>query len=180
MTSYLFRSPISVFASFFEIRLNISSPILISCANFGEVYDVEIGENGLIYITSEDQYIRCIDTEGEVQWEYSIPIREHYSLKSGPNGSVFIVADHRLNCIGSDGKLLWAQGIDISVDDLVFDSSGLIFMRYSDSSIICLHPNGTRRWRWDIETERTSYEEEWSGTNHESNKGRLNFLDYKN
>ncbi|MGA1822896.1 MAG: PQQ-binding-like beta-propeller repeat protein [Thermoplasmatota archaeon] len=128
----------------------------------GEVYDVKVGVDGLLYVTSEDQYLRCIDSDGSVQWEYEIYVREHDPIEIGPDGCIYITDHYLLKCIGPDGMLRWEREVDYFYD-ITFASDGSIIIYKDDTAIECLFPNGSRKWIWEVASERRYNEDEWWG-----------------
>jgi len=122
-----------------------------------------IGEDGTVYITSNDRYLYALDPDdGSVIWKYRTG-----SGLSGPSigadGTIYVSShDHYLHAVNPDGALQWKTEIGTgSSDTPAIGDDGTIYI--GELYFYAVNPDGTIKWiyegwdQYDYEVTSSAY-----------------------
>jgi len=133
-----------------------------------------IDKDGNIYVTSRDQYIFALDSQGSIKWKFQINLTpDHWgSALIGPDGTIYINASPPdenfyevdetiyirdnppkggLYALNPDGTLKWHYTVDFRMfNSPTMDKDGNIYIAvltdYYKNNLIALNPDGTVKW----------------------------------
>jgi PKD repeat protein len=127
---------------------------------FGDVWDLAIGVDGIIYIitTRSDHTLQAINTQGEMIWSLSmgwlsaIPMR----VSIAPDGTIYGVEFlmdsniYRLYAITPEGIIKWTREAPASLDyrtKIAIDSDGTIYIG-GYARLYAVYPDGSEKWTY--------------------------------
>ncbi|HEC66476.1 MAG TPA: hypothetical protein ENI23_14410 [bacterium] len=133
-----------------------------------------IDKDGNIYVTSRDQYIFALNSEGEIKWKFQINLTpDHWgSALIGDDGTIYINASPPdenfypvdetiyirdnppkggLYALNPDGTLKWHYTVDFRMfNSPTMDKEGTIYIAvltdYYENKLIAFNPDGTVKW----------------------------------
>jgi len=104
--------------------------------------------DGKIYFGSEDNYLYCLDTNGDLLWKYETG---NY-VDSSPavvNGKVYFGSrDSYLYCLDTYGNLLWRYETANYVDSSPAVVNGKVYFGSNDGYLYCLDTHGKLLWKY--------------------------------
>ncbi len=106
-----------------------------------------IGEDGTVYITSNDQYLYALDPDdGSVIWKYRTGAG---GPSIGDDGTIYVPShDHYLYAVNPDGTLQWKTEIGTgSSDTPAIGEDGTIYI--GELYFYAVNPNGTIKWIYE-------------------------------
>lgn len=116
-----------------------------------------IGENGTIYVGSEDTYLYAINPNGTEKWNFSTGGHIYSSPAVESDGTIYIGSkDHHLYAIRPDGTHKWnySVGDEIDYSSPAIGEDGTIYigsMNTTQDNLFAIYPNGTKRWSYQTE-----------------------------
>jgi outer membrane protein assembly factor BamB len=125
-----------------------------------------IGSNGDIYVgsirTGSGGLLNCVNTDGEILWQFEMGLIEYSSPAVDTHGRVFICANEPvgpdnkgvLKALSSDGRLLWNYEADdityaspvIANNEDIFEGEDQAIYLATYSSLIAVTYNGKFKW----------------------------------
>lgn len=120
-----------------------------------------IGDDGTIYIGSDDRHLYAIKSDGTLKWKYETGDKITASPAIGSDGTIYVGShDRQLYALYPDGTLRWAYPtISILSSSPAIASDGTIYVGGTDhdayiycggsvrfSTLYAVKPDGTLKW----------------------------------
>jgi outer membrane protein assembly factor BamB len=84
---------------------------------------------------------------GAARWSALLAWEPSQEPLCGPDGRIYFVSSHALNCLDTEGRTLWQNpGEGYIWSDLHFGPQGLVYVK-SQGRLHCLRPDGSEAWR---------------------------------
>ncbi|HUU30388.1 MAG TPA: PQQ-binding-like beta-propeller repeat protein [archaeon] len=109
-----------------------------------------LGNDGTIYIGSDDNKLYALNEDGTLKWSYQTGGAVGSSAAIGHDGTIYIgSADHYLYALNPEGTLKWRFKTGLYVwSSPAIGRDGTIYMGSSDSYFYALNPDGTLKWKY--------------------------------
>jgi len=114
-----------------------------------------IGNDGTIYIGSDDTYLYAMNPDGTLKWRFKTGSYIKAPPSIADDGTIYIGSwDDYLYAIYPDGTEKWRHGIGsgTSVNPSIA-SDGTIYSE-SSNKLFAVYPDGTRKWTFDLGPDR--------------------------
>ncbi len=125
-----------------------SSPLRVGLSSLSG--SVLIGDNGLIYFTSDAGYVYCADAAtGSLKWSVYAGGQLRYGLAASPDGSVLYApsSDGYVYAVNTNGTLKWKSKNAVSPSNApAVGDDGTIYVGGTDRNLYALKPDGTQKW----------------------------------
>lgn len=113
-----------------------------------------IGEDGTVYIGSEDQNLYAISPDGTLRWKFPTGDRVISSPAIAQDGTIYIGSeDFNLYAINPNGTLKWKFATSGRVQSSPSIGPDGIYVGSNDGFLYAIKLDGTLRWKehnWDI------------------------------
>ena len=130
-------------------------PTARSAGIFGPAADIEpapaIGDDGTIYVGSDDHKLYAIGPDGVLRWAFTTGADVRSSVAIG-NGIIYVGSfDAQLYAVHLDGTLAWSfRAGDRIVSSPLVDAAGAVLFGSQDDRLYCLEPDGHLRWSVEL------------------------------
>jgi outer membrane protein assembly factor BamB len=116
--------------------------------------DPAIGEDGTIYIGSNDNYLYALNPDGTLKWKFKTGKAVGGSASIADDGTVYAHGtwDYLYALYPNNGTVKWKYTILCNSNPSI-DSDGIIYTG-GNGKICAIYPNGTRKWTFDLGNER--------------------------
>ncbi len=111
-----------------------------------------IGEDGTIYVGSQDTNLYAVNPNGTKKWNFTTNGHVYSSPSVGSDGMVYVGSkDHRLYAIYPNGSQKWniSTGDEISYSSPSIGVDGTIYIgsvNTTKQNFFAINPNGTKKW----------------------------------
>lgn len=117
-----------------------------------------IGDDGTVYVGSEDSCLYAINPDGSLKWRYRTDDLVSSSPSIGDDGTVYVASGKReqpgyLYAVNPDGTPRWrydTNGRVYSAPSIGADGTIYIGTAYPDTSLLAINPDGTLKWRYEV------------------------------
>jgi outer membrane protein assembly factor BamB len=109
-----------------------------------------IGDDGTIYIGSDDHYVYALNPDGTLKWRYATGDRVFSSPAIGADGTIYVGSmDDYIYALNPDGTLNWRYATGGNVwSSPAIGADGTIYVGSYDNYVYALNPDGTLNWRY--------------------------------
>ena len=107
-----------------------------------------IGNDGTVYVGSNDNKLYAINPDGTKKWEFTAGNSITSSPAIGSDGTIYVGSiDSKLYAIDSNGKKKWeyATGSTISSSPAI-GTDGTIYIGSGDNKLYAINPGGLKKW----------------------------------
>ena len=110
-----------------------------------------IGNDGTIYIGSEDTYLYAINPDGTLKWRYQTGDQITSSPAIGDNGTIIFGShDNVVYALQPDGTLSWSYNLGHRIGgSAAIASDGTVYIAPYNGSLWALNPNGSYKWKYE-------------------------------
>ena len=106
-----------------------------------------IGDDGTIYVGSDDYCLYAINQDGSLKWKYDTGSELHLSPAIEDDGTIYVgSSDGSLYAINPDGTLKWKYDMYSIYDSPAIGEGGTIYVT-GDDRLHAINPDGTLKWR---------------------------------
>ena len=112
-----------------------------------------IGDDGTIYVGSEDGFLYAINPDGSEKWKFKTASSIHSSPAIGNDGTIYVGSDDNyLYAINPDGSLKWKFKTDYSIysSPAIGDDGTIYVASMEDSYLYAINPDGILKWEYKI------------------------------
>jgi len=109
-----------------------------------------IGQDGTIYVGSDDGNLYAINPNGTLKWKFKTKSVVSSSPAIGPDGTIYVGSlDHNLYAINPNGTLKWKfeTGYWIAFS-LAIGQDGTIYVGSGDGNLYAINSDGTLKWKF--------------------------------
>ncbi|MEN6343074.1 MAG: PQQ-binding-like beta-propeller repeat protein, partial [Methanospirillum sp.] len=109
-----------------------------------------IGEDGTIYVGSNDKNFYAVNPDGTIKWSYTTGDRVYGTPAIGADGTVYVGSlDQNLYALNPDGTLKWKFITGNYIyGSPVIGADGTIYVASYDKNLYALNPDGTLKWSY--------------------------------
>jgi outer membrane protein assembly factor BamB len=111
-----------------------------------------VGNNGIVYVISEDRYLYAVNTEGSAMWRCDLKNRVSDCFTIGYDGIIYVgFKNGIIRAINPRGKVIWNYNTKqtLTYSPALHGDGTLIFFT-NEGSIVALSHTGTLRWKKDL------------------------------
>lgn len=107
-----------------------------------------IGQDGTIYITSNDNKLYAINSDGKLKWTFPTKANIISSPVVGPDSTIYVGSgDYNIYAIKQDGSLKWSYKINSQIEvSPAVGTDGTIYIGANDNRFYAIKSDGTLRW----------------------------------
>jgi outer membrane protein assembly factor BamB len=108
-----------------------------------------IGDDGTIYVGSDDRNLYAIYPDGTLKWNYAMTRKVNATPTVGVDGTIYIGVGNRIHAVNPDGSLKWNYNTTSEVRSLAIGSDGTIYASSGDK-LHALNPDGSLKWNYTL------------------------------
>jgi outer membrane protein assembly factor BamB len=112
------------------------------------VYGAAAISRDLVYFTSLDSHLYCLDTTGKEHWRCYLGDELYSTPAVGGNGMLYVATDKgQVVAVSPAGKVVWRHKTgDEIAGSLTIGAGGFVYA--AGDSVYCFEPGGRKRWAY--------------------------------
>jgi len=107
-----------------------------------------IGNDGTVYVGSEDWYLYAITPDGELKWKFKTGGRVFSSPAIGNDRTVYVGLFCHLYAVDPDGSLKWKFRTSGSCTSPAIGNDGTVYVGSDDWYLYAITPDGNLKWKF--------------------------------
>jgi len=117
-----------------------------------------VGNNGIVYVISEDRYLYALNPEGVALWQRDLTERVSDCFTIGYDGSIYVgFKNGIITAINPCGKIIWNYNTKETLKySPALHSDGSLFFVTDEGNIFALSHTGTVRWKKNLALQPSS------------------------
>jgi outer membrane protein assembly factor BamB len=119
---------------------------------------INIDKAGNIYFSTVaglgTGYFFSVSKTGTLNWKSARYYKQQAVIS--PDNIIYVKSNETIDAIDINGNLLWSFPLQTTGEYVLYllsDSKGNLYFRYTDTSIVSLSKNGTKRWEYSVQAD---------------------------